>query len=106
MSDDVETVRPLEILHRAADMLSAVVLLTTSRDRRRNGRRIDSADAGAKLKDLMVVRPAARLGVMSRWDALAVGTVLATADVVDAVALDDVAELLLSQLAMTQKWAA
>jgi hypothetical protein len=105
VTDDVETVRPLEILHRAAVMLGAVIVLTTNRDRRRNGKRVDSADAGAKLQDLLVVRPVPNKD-MTRWERLARGTTLAQADVIDAVQLDEVAELLIHQLAMSQKWAA
>lgn len=98
MADDVETVRPLELLHRAADMLGAVVCLTTNRDRRCNGRAINSADEGAQLQDLLVVQPAADRG-RGRWHRLAAGTTLAQADIVDAVALDDVAQVLCEQLA-------
>jgi hypothetical protein len=103
MSDTVETIRPLELLHRTAGILGATVCLTATADRfqRRGdgyGRvKPHTNDEGSQLLNLLVVRPAVRPG-SARWDCLARGFVLAFAEVIDAVQLDDVASLLVEEL--------
>lgn len=96
---DVETVRPLELLNRAATFVGAVVCLTSSADRRRAGVRPFSRDEGSQLRALVVVKPAptfARYG--SRWERLQAGIVLCKCDLEDAVPIDDAAEVLVEQL--------
>lgn len=103
MSDAVETVRPLELLHRTAGLCGATVCLTATADRfQRNedgrGRfKPLTHDGGSQLSKLLVVRPAVRPGT-ARWDCLARGYVLAQAEITDAVQLDDVASQLVEEL--------
>jgi hypothetical protein len=100
---DVETVRPLELLHRTAEMLGATVCLTATADRfqRRpdgDGRtKPRTHKNGSQLSNLVVVRPAIRPH-LARWDCLARGFVLAQAEVVDAVTVDEVASVLVEEL--------
>lgn len=100
MSDTVETVRPLELLHRAADFVGAVVCLTSSADRRgARGQRAYTRDEGARLTRLVVVKPAPTAArYESRWERLQQGIVLCQCTLEDAVPLDDAASLLVEQL--------
>lgn len=106
MSDAVETIRPLELLHRAADFVGAVVCLTSTADRRRGGERIYSRDEGAQLKALVVVKPApASARYESRWRRLQQGIVLCQCPLEDCVTVDDAATFLAEQLtAAIQDW--
>jgi len=103
MSDTVETIRPLELLHRTANMLGATVCLTATADRFQRRRDIygrikpSTSMEGSMLSALVVIRPAVRPGT-PRWDCLARGFVLAQAEVIDAVQLDDVASVLVEEL--------
>jgi hypothetical protein len=99
---DTEQIRPLELLHRMAGQLGAVVLLTSRR------RGPDGASTLHTLHKLLVVRPA-RDATACRRDALTGGTVLASLDARGTVlleegvsrerTLDDCASVLVSRLA-------
>lgn len=95
---DADEIRPLELLHRVAQRLEAVVCLTSTADARdpNTHRRVLTCDEGARLMRLAVVRPGEGIG---RWDTLNRGTVLAAHLVGANVRLDDVADLLLVVLA-------
>lgn len=104
MTDAVETVRPLELLARTAEMLGATVCLTATADRFQRRSDLPGArfkphtnEGGSKLTNLVVVRPAVRPGT-ARWDCLARGFVLAQAEIVDAVSVDEVASVLVEEL--------
>lgn len=99
MSDQVEIVRPFELLHRAADFVGAVVCLTSSADVRRAGKKINTLESGAQLRALVVVKPAPtpeRYG--NRWERLQAGIVLCQVTLDDAVPLDDAATVLAERL--------
>lgn len=92
-------IRPLELLHRAASFVGAVVCLTSTADRRRGDRRPYTRDKGAQLKALVVVKPAVtRERYAHRWDRLQHGVVLCQVPIEDAVPLDDAAIVLVEQL--------
>ncbi|MFL5911429.1 MAG: hypothetical protein ACJ768_12745 [Gaiellaceae bacterium] len=103
MNDEqpAETVRPLELLHRCANYLGTVVLLSSSADRfqaagDRTRRKLYTLDPGSRLTRLLVVRLARDEG--PRWWRLHHGVTLAQVPLEDGVPLDAVAQLLVGEL--------
>lgn len=99
---DPEQIRPLELLHRTAETIGAVICITATSDRRTpgGGRRLFTRRIGAQLSKLVVVIPLRPVEVeVPKWLRLARGTVVAQADLVEEVPLDDVALVVAEQLA-------
>lgn len=95
---DVQEIRPLELLHRTAEYLGAVVCLMSTADKRDGDRRTVTREEGAKLRSLVIVKPAPTDRYPSRWERLARGSVIAWCEVVDAVPLDTVAHVVVEEL--------
>lgn len=92
---DSETVKPLELLHRIAVDLGAVLVLTATHDDRLpgGGKRIHASQAGAELRSLLIVRPNPD-EFMGRWKRLAQGDILATCKLDGTVSLDEIATVM------------
>lgn len=89
-------ISPLEQLHRDAERVGAVLVLTSTADRRDStGHRYLSSGSEGRLSRLAVVRP--NRDAPTRWSQLQTGAVLAHA-VVDELPLCQAAVLLLTQI--------
>lgn len=83
MTGDVETVRPLELLHRVARELDAVVVLCSTSDARNSyGKRANTRTVGARITRLAVVRPHPDRD-LGRWQRLQRGELVAVTALVD-----------------------
>lgn len=100
MTDVVETIRPLELLNRAAQFVGAVVCLTSSADQRSvlSQTKPFTRREGSKLRLLAVVKPAPTNRGWTRWEHLARGVTLCSVEMADAVPIDDAATVLAERL--------